>query len=350
MGKPCDRRERNNVQKSGTLRHEKVQVNTGIIPAPKSLHILAKNASPWAPVAGAGGRDATWQQAVAAFRRHLTEDGKSAKTVESYTGDVAGFLAYLEAKGADVNGGLRRFHITSYRSHLLEAGYEAATVNKKINSLQAFNRYLLDRGELTEMVVDVKRDKVKVAAGSEREVEVYQEPLVERLLFYVQTDKVTKRDRAVILVLLYTGVRVSELCDIRVRNIDFLTGHLRVTGKGGKMREVPLKPEVVEAVREYLADRAQNPYSESEHLFLGQRGPLQRDAVNTMLEKHSVRLGLGVRLKPHAFRHTFCTRLINKGVPLTTVSKLAGHSSVDTTARYYVNSSKEDKMRAVNML
>lgn len=103
------------------------------------------------------------------------------------------------------------------------------------------------------------------------------------------------------MVMLYTGVRVSELCDIRVRNVDFLTGHLRVTGKGGKVREVPLKPEVVEAVKEYLAERAKNPYSDSEYLFLGQRGPPQRDAVNTLLEKHTARLGLGVRLKPHAF-------------------------------------------------
>ncbi|MHB8984282.1 MAG: site-specific integrase [Carboxydocellales bacterium] len=128
---------------------------------------------------------------VAAFGRHLQEDGKSAKTMESYVGDVTGFLAYLDTKGADNVTGLRRFHVISYRSHLLESGYETATINKKINSLQAFNRYLLDRGEITDMVVDVKRDKVKVAAGSEREVEVYGERLIERLLFYVQGDRVS---------------------------------------------------------------------------------------------------------------------------------------------------------------
>jgi len=286
------------VQKFGTLRHEKAQANTGIMPSPKSLQILTKNASASEPAEEAGSNGATWQDVVAAFRRHLREDGKSVKTVESYTGDVAGFLSYLEAKGADVNGGLRRFHITSYRSHLLESGYESATVNKKINSLQAFNRYLLDQGELTDMVVDVKRDKVKVAAGSEREVEVYQEPTVERLLFYVQSEKVSLRDRAVILVLLYTGVRVSELCDIRVRSIDFLTGHLRVMGKGGKVREVPLKTEVVEAIKDYLTERVKNPYTKSVYLFLGQRGPLQRDAVNTMLEKHTSGWAWGSGLNP----------------------------------------------------
>ncbi|MHB9010440.1 MAG: tyrosine-type recombinase/integrase [Carboxydocellales bacterium] len=314
---------------------------------------MAKSVPSCALAEEVGGDGATMREVVAAFGRHLQEDGKSPKTVESYVGDVAGFLAYMKGMGSLFQGGLRRFHVTSYRSHLQDSGYEVATINKKINSLQAFSRYLLERGELTDMVVDVRSDKVKVSAGSEREVEVYGGRLVERLLFYVQGDSVSIRDRAIILVLLYTGVRVSELCDIRVRNLDFLTNHLWLTGKGGKVskvREVRLKPEVSEAIREYLAELAKSPHRDSDSLFLGQKGSLQRDAVNTLLKKHTARLGLDVSLKPHAFRHTFCTRLINKGVLLTTVSKLAGHSSVATTARYYVNSSKQDKMRAVNML
>jgi integrase/recombinase XerD len=114
---------------------------------------------------GEGGGGLTLEEVVAAFGRHLQEDGKSPKTVESYVGDVAGFLAYRDTKGAVNVTGLKRFHVTSYRSHLLEFGYETATINKKINSLQAFNRYLVDRGELNDMVVDLKRDKVKVATG-----------------------------------------------------------------------------------------------------------------------------------------------------------------------------------------
>lgn len=260
------------MQKFGTEEHTKTGGNTLVTANPKSLHYGA-NSKPQNGVS----------ETAAQFRRNLKEDGKSLKTVESYVGDVTAFLEYLQVKGADVQSGLRRFHVTSYRSHLLEAGYEAATINKKINSLHAFNRYLLETGEETEMVVDVKRDKVKVATGSEREVEVYGEPLVERLLFYVQSDKVSKRGWAVMLALLYTGVMVSEVCDIRVKNVDFLTGHLRVMGKGGKVREVPLKPEVVDALREYLTERTNSPYSNSDNLFLGQRGHLQLDAVNTLL-------------------------------------------------------------------
>lgn len=290
------------------------------------------------------------KEIVSAFAAYLVKDGKRPKTIQSYVGDIVGFLVYLDEMNVDFDGDLRRFHVTGYRNLLLEEGYEATTVNKKVNSLQAFNRWLLTKGLTAEHVVDLRKDRVRVASGSEKQVEVYSEKQLEKLLFHVQGGKVSIRDRAIVLALLYTGVRVSELCDLKLRHLDLLTGHIRVTGKGGKVREVPLKPEVADAIRDYLTARAKSKYADAEELFLSQRGPLQRDAVNTMLEKLAVRAGLDVRLKPHAFRHTFCTRLVRKGVPLTVVSKLAGHSSVETTARFYVSTSKEDKMRAVSAL
>lgn len=285
------------------------------------------------------------------FKINLEEDGKSPKTIESYVGDTSAFVAFLESKGVDFNGEMKRFYITSYRNYLIEKQYELSTINKKVNSIQSFNKYLVDNDYAKDVVVDIAKDSVKLAYGSERQVEVLTESQVEKILFYIQNDeKVSKRNRMIILLLLYTGLRVSELYEIKIKNIDFLTAHLKVFGKGGKVREVPLKLEVVEAVKEYLVERSSNPFANSEYLLVGQRGVLQRDAINTLLEKLTVKIGIDVRLKPHTFRHTFCTRLVSKGVPLTTVSKLAGHSSIDTTARFYINSSKEEKMRAVSLL
>jgi integrase/recombinase XerD len=287
---------------------------------------------------------------VERFANHLLQDGKRPKTVESYVGDTEGFLHYLKQKDVQFQGELKRYQITSYKNHLLESGYEVTTINKKINSLQASNHWLVGEGFTKEVVVDVRKDKVKIAGGSEKQVQVLPDKVVDKLLIFVQSDKVNSRNRAVILTLLYTGVRVSELCDIKVKNIDFLTGQLKVVGKGGKVREVPLRHDVEDAIKEYMAERALSKYSNSEYLFIGQRGVLQRDAVNTLLEKVTDKARLEVRLKPHVFRHTFCTLLVSKGVPLPTVAKLAGHSSVDTTAHFYINSSREDKMKAVNLL
>lgn len=154
------------------------------------------------------------------FAQYLKEDGKRLPTIQSYAGDVDGFLAYLKQMGSDFDGNLKRFHITSYRNRLVEDGYEASTVNKKINSLQAFNRWLIDQGLTTDDVVDLRKDKVKTAAGSEKQVEVFTEKQLERLLFCIQGEA-NVRDRAIVLTLLYTGVRVSELCDIKLKYVDF---------------------------------------------------------------------------------------------------------------------------------
>ena len=206
-------------------------------------------------------------------------------------------------------------------------------------------------GQMTSMVVDLKRDKIRIAYGSEQEVEVYTENEVERLLFYIQDpSKVSLRDKLIVLLLLYTGIRVSELVSIRLKDLDFLTMQLHVVGKGGKIREVPLRSEVVDVAKEYMAtERKGHKFSHSEYLLLTQRsGKMDRDAVNKLLNKHGEYLGITMR--PHKFRHTFCTRLLKAGVPLTTTAKIAGHARIQTTAAFYINTSRQDKQDAVDLL
>ncbi len=178
---------------------------------------------------------------VEKFKRYLKEDGKSPKTIESYVGDIAGFVSYIQNMGVKFQGELKRFYVTSFRNHIIESQYEIATINKRINSLQAFNKFLVKNNFSNENVVDIRKDRMKVAFGSEKQVEVFSEKQVERILFYIQNEEeVTLRDRMIILLLMYTGVRVSEICSIRISNIDFLTSHLKIHGKGGKVREVPI--------------------------------------------------------------------------------------------------------------
>ncbi|WP_035284491.1 MULTISPECIES: tyrosine-type recombinase/integrase [unclassified Clostridium] len=279
------------------------------------------------------------------------EDGKSTNTIQSYVGDITAFLKYLGTMGVEFDGVLKRFYVTSYKNYLVDNSYEPATINKKVNSIQAFNNFLIAKGYMQENVIDLKKDRVKIASGSEHQVEVYTDNQLERIQFYIQNSKkVSLRDKMIIQILMFTGVRVSELCDINLKNIDFLLSQIKIIGKGGKVREVPVKFEVMDTIQEYISERNNNPYKDSEYLILGQRGAIQRDAVNTLLEKHTVSGNFEMKLKPHTFRHTFCTRLVTKGIPITTVSKLAGHSSIETTAKFYINSSKEEKMRAVSLL
>jgi len=291
------------------------------------------------------------EKIVAEFEETLIADGKATKTLESYVGDIRAFLQWLEAKGNSFTGNLKRFHITSYRNYLVQEAYEVNTINKKINSLQSFNQFLIDKEYLTEQIVDLKKDRVKVATGSEAEVEVFTEAETEKLLFYIQSEEVNSRHRVIILLLLYTGVRVSELVNVKLRDIDVLAMNLTVAwGKGGKRREVPLKGEVIEAVREYLeGERKDSKFADSEFLVLTNRSAkMDRDAVNRLLNRMESKLN--IRMHPHKFRHTFCTRLLKKGVELTTVAKLAGHASIQTTARFYINTSQKDKRNAIELL
>lgn len=288
---------------------------------------------------------------VSEFDETLANDGKSPKTIESYTGDVRSFIEWIESKGNIFTGNLKRFHITSYKGYLVQNNYEINTINKKLNSLQSFNQFLMESNYLAEKIVDLKKDKVKLAAGSEKEVEVFTDAEIEKLLFYIQSEEVLSRNRLIILLLLYTGVRVSELVNVKLRDVDLLSMNLTIAwGKGGKRREIPLKGDIIESLKEYLqGERKDNKFADSEYLILTNRSAkMDRDAVNRLLKR--VETKLNIIMHPHKYRHTFCTRLLKRGVELTTVAKLAGHSSIQTTASFYINTSQKDKREAVELL
>ena len=132
-----------------------------------------------------------------------------------------GFLTYLKSKELSFDGILGRFTINSYKNHLIKENYEPTTINKKLNSIQSFNDFLIHEGIMTEKVVELGRDRIKIAKGSEKSVEVYSDETVESLLFHMENAKHI-RDKVIVQLLLFTGVRVSELCGIRIRDIEVL--------------------------------------------------------------------------------------------------------------------------------
>jgi integrase/recombinase XerD len=291
-----------------------------------------------------------WSLDIEKFERWLFAEGKAPKTIESYVNDVKGFQSYLQEKLKDMPV-LSRFSFVKYKEHLIKEGYAVSTINKKINSLKVYNDFLRTEGIVNESFIQLKRDRIKIADGSEDAVDALSEEQVEKLLFYVEDRrKVTLRNKLIVYLLLYTGVRVSELVGIQIADIDFLTSTLKVTGKGGKRREIGLRQDVLYLIRQYMKEeRSESVFRDSPYLLLSQRaGKMHRDAVRGWLAKISKELGF--KLHPHLFRHTFCTRLLKKGVDLTTVSKLAGHSTVNMTAKYYIQTTRQEKLDAVQLL
>jgi integrase/recombinase XerD len=288
---------------------------------------------------------------VKSFQQWLMEEGRAKTTIESYVGDIVGFQKYLLEKAADESLPLSRFSFVRYKNYLIDKNFAVSTINTKIVSLKVFNSFLLKQNLVEENYIQLKRDCVQIAAGSEHVVTALSEEEVERILFYLEDQtKVSQRRKLIGYLLLFTGARVTELVNIKVADIDMLTATLTVRGKGNKIREISLRQDVLALVNNYMkGERAQSKFVESEFLLMSQRSPkLHRDSIRSWLSIISKELGF--KLHPHLFRHTFCTRLLNKGVDITTVSKLAGHSSVNMTMKYYINISREQKRDAVDKL
>src|SRR5699024_864125 len=283
------------------------------------------------------------------FAEWLLEEGRSTKTIETYVTDVKGFLLFLRLKTRNETV-LSRFSFVRYKEYLINRNYAISTINKKINSLLVYNTFLKMNGSVKKIFINLKRDRIPIADGSEREVQSLSDEQVETLLFYVEDEsKVSQRNKLIVYLLLYTGVRVSELIGIKLVDIDVLTNTLKVIGKGGKHREIGLRSDVLQLIQKYRKeDRGKSAYADSPYLLVSQRAnKMHRDAVRYWLAK--VGEDIGFHLHPHLFRHTFCTRLL-KHTDLTTVSKLAGHANVNMTAKYYIGITRKEKQTAVEKL
>lgn len=218
---------------------------------------------------------------VKGFEKWLFEEGRAETTIESYTTDVRKYNEYLNEK-ANESLPLSRFSFVRYKQYLIDQKFSTATINKKINSLKVYNDYLQKKGLVDDSYIQLKRDRVQIAVGSEHVVTSLAEEQVETLLYLVETQtKVSQRNKLIVYLLLYTGVRVSELVNIKLGDIDPISSTITIRGKGGKVREISLRQDVLNLIKQYRSDeRAVSKYQESEHLLVSQRAQkLHRDAV-----------------------------------------------------------------------
>lgn len=280
------------------------------------------------------------------FQQELREEGKSIQTIRTYCTDVR--LAFETQSITSI--GMKRLEVVHYMEWLEQKGYRPTTINKKVNSLKVYHDFLLKHGMWQEQPIRLKQDRVKVASGSEHTVEALTDEEVERVLEEVKKSQYSERDRLIVYVLLYTAVRVSELVQMKWTDIDFLTQTVVVRGKGGKVREVGLRSDVIEQLNRYqLEERASSRFADSPYVFISERAAnIHRDTVRRTLKS----LGESVKLHlyPHLFRRTCATLLLKRGVPIVTVSKILGHHSVDMTSQMYIHTSREDKQAALELL
>lgn len=292
---------------------------------------------------------------LSSFLKRLDSEGKSPLTIQAYQKDIEQFKEWLEDTIGYNTESITETDVREYRQYLnMNRKLKVTSINRKIKSIVRYQHYLCKYGICKEEV-KLKNVLQKNNMEWDYEVKVLEKQDQYRLKRIIEAAG-NKRDILIYYLLFGTGIRCNELVSIELDDL-FITERngknnyssvMIRSGKGNKMRKVNLNSKVVYAIRDYLQVRPEASYNK---LLIGQRGPLSRLAINKILEKYSKQAQFDYVVTPHMARHTFCTNLLKEGkVDPKTLAILTGHSSIDTLYRFYINSSAEDKQRAVDGL
>jgi integrase/recombinase XerD len=268
------------------------------------------------------------------FLEHLVvERGLAQNSLDAYRRDLTRYTAYLRGRKQVVTA-LDRTAIPRYLLALREAGLNPRSVARHLSAIRQFHRFLVREG----IVSEDPTAHLESPRPWRRLPGVLSRAEVERLLAPrpLRTPQAF-RDRAMLEVLYASGLRVSELVGLRLSDLDFSVGVVRVLGKGDKERLVPLGDAAIASLRAYLTQG--RPRLEKgrpvPHLFLGRHGRgLTRQMFWILLRRYVRAAGISKRVTPHTLRHSFATHLLEGGADLRLVQLMLGHADIGTTQIY----------------
>lgn len=299
------------------------------------------------------------------FTHWLQSEDRRPRTITSYNQDVRLFTAWFVQAHGNPPGltDITALDARDYRTHLQEVcDLTPNTINRRLASLRVFLEWAVEAGHLATNPAAKIRNVKQVESGPrwlsrteqnrllnvlERSVQAAQSQAGQRVTTVLEQ---ALRDRAIIVTLLNTGLRVLELAQLKLSDVSLSErkGNLQVRdGKGGKARTLPLNTATRQAISTYLAIRSTQP---SSPLFLGQRGAIGSRQLQRLLKKYSRQAGLeSETVTTHSLRHTFGKNLVDSGVSLDQVAQLMGHANLNTT-RIYTTPGRGDLERAVERI
>lgn len=275
----------------------------------------------------------------------FSEKGYSENTCRAYAHDLKEFASYIFTSW--FSGQFSQKEKDTFRADQIDGlmirGYLAflhkknkkATIARKLSAIRSFFRHLVKHGIIRENPADLI-----VTPKQDKPIPVYL-PVDDmfRLLDSIKTDTLAGlRNRAIFETLYSCGIRVAELTGLNIFDVDFDGGIIRVLGKGGKERIVPIGPKAIDAVKAYrqkLQKETGIAAAENGPLFLNKnKGRLTTRSIARILDQTVKQCGLLMPVSPHALRHTFATHLLDAGADLRVVQELLGHKSLSTTQKY----------------
>ena len=280
---------------------------------------------------------------IPAFLEYLSLEKKcSPHTLKAYQANLEAFEVFITEQGSletieEVSYGEIRAWIVS----LIQSGNTPRTVNRKLSALRSYYKFLLRIGSIP--VSPLKEHK---ALKTDTKVALpFSQEEIQRLLAadFFPEEYTGVLQSTVIQLLYYTGIRRSELIELKVQDVDLSEGLMKVLGKRNKERLLPLLPEIKTQLTQLMEQQKQYQISrESEHFFVNSRGKKLSEAfvyetVKTYLSKVSTK----TKRSPHVLRHSFATHLLDQGADLNAIKDLLGHSSIAATQHYTHSSMKK---------
>ena len=299
------------------------------------------------------------QEYLQEYRDHLRgERSLSEYTVRNYLNDLAPFFQFMEEQGVESptevdRGFLRRYvawlmssrPIQTGRSQI-KRGHERASVTRSLAALRSFFRYLVSRGVVppsplwkrgsrqSRALIPKAEKTLPRIMGKEEVVDLLTTPDDPETKDKPRSPTMQIRDRAILEVLYATGLRVSELSGLDMKDVDMTRRRVRTIGKGSKEREVVFGKPAQEALERYINEGRPKLGGRTDALFLNRfGGRLTKRSVQEMVKRYSLQ-STDTKVHPHMLRHTFATHLLDGGADLRIVQELLGHSSPATTQIY----------------
>ncbi len=278
-------------------------------------------------LSGAGNSGDPWLRRFFDYLR-VERDG-SPHTHRNYEKDLT---LLKQASGGRTWAQMDLLTLRQFVAQQRSGGLSKSTVARRVASIRSFFRYLSREGLISSNpalgLTRPKQDKHLPSFLSQEEA--------TRLVEAPAGDSfAARRDKAILETLYSTGLRVSELVGLKIRDVDLIGGSLRTIGKGRKERLVPVGSYSIKAIRDYLKRLRPADASPEKTLFQNQRhGPLTDRSVRRILNRYLTQVQVQTRISPHSLRHSFATHLLDRGADLRAVQELLGHSSLSTTQVY----------------
>ena len=262
----------------------------------------------------------------------VAEKGLSLLSAKAYLEDINHFIKDYRLNNIKDTDQLKSDDLSNFLQYEIKNGKSITTSLRRLSSLKGFFMFLIKEG-----IIDIPLEEVEAPKKPFHLPTLISLEEVEALLDAPNIEKDDElRDRAMLELMYASGLRVSELLNVKRGDVDLKLNIVTVMGKGGKQRKIPFGEYASDYIAKYINDvRSKNINSKSSYLFLSKYGePLSRQHFFKQIKKYAMIAGIKENISPHTLRHCFATHLLNNGADLRVVQEMLGHSNIATTQIY----------------